>query len=161
MVTVRFNPLRWLLVVLCGSFIAVAAAPLHAQDTNKRLEQMLKETGYKFTTHNANTWSIDFERTKLGKFKVILSTGNDIVVTFAILAKKANINKTTKMMETLLGANHEYDYVKVGLDKDGDMFVRIDTQIRTIDAKELKEVINQVANASEEVYIKVAGSIKK
>ena len=160
MVVVRLNMFRWLTVALCASFIAVAATPLHAQEP-KRLEQMLKDTGYKVTTHNANTWSIEFERKRLGKFKVILSTGSDIVVTFAILAKKANINKTAKMMDALLTANHEYDYCKIGLDKDGDLFVRIDTQMRTIDSRELKSVIDQVANASEEVYVKVAGSIKK
>jgi hypothetical protein len=61
----------------------------------------------------------------------------------------------------LLSANHEYDYVKVGLDKDGDMFVRIDDWIPTVNARHLKETINQVANASEEVYVKVADSIRR
>jgi hypothetical protein len=160
-VNVRSIIFRGLLAALCAAFMVIGAAPVRAQQDSARIEQMLKETGFKFTTHNPTTWSIDFDRKNLGKFKVIMSTGSDILVTFAILAKKANINKSPKMMDTLLSANHEYDYVKVGLDKDGDMFVRIDTLMRTLDSRALKDVINQVANASEEVFIKIAGSVKK
>ena len=87
-------------------------------------------------------------------------TGSDIVVTFAILAKKATINKTPRFLETVATANHEYDYVKIGLDKDGDLFVRTDLSLRLLDSQEMKNVIDQVANASEEVFIKVAGSVR-
>jgi len=38
--------------------------------------------------------------------------------------------------------------------------VRIDTPSRLIDAKELKSAIDQVANASDEVFARVSGSIK-
>jgi len=161
------------LAALCAAFVVIGTIPAAAQGKSpgaaappaaaqsSRVDQMLKATGFKFTTHNPTTWSIDFERKTLGKFKVIMSTGSDILVTFAILAKNANINKSPQLMEALASANHEYDYVKVGLDKDGDMFVRTDTLLRTLDSKALKDVINQVANASEEVFIKVAGSVKK
>jgi len=159
--TVNSNILRCLIAVLAASWVYLGSTPLQAQSDNARLEQMLKSTGFNYKTHNANTWSIEFERKTLGKFRVIISTGSEIVVTFAILAKKANINKTPRMIETLLTANHEYDYTKVGLDKDGDLFVRIDTRSRLIDSRELKDVIDQVANASEEVFVKVAGSIKR
>ena len=169
----RFTIFRGLLAALCAAFIVIGSVPAQAQQDpakkdsgrakqeSAKVDQMLKQTGFKFTTHNPNTWSIDFERKTLGKFKVIMSTGSDILVTFAILAKQANINKSPQLIETLLGANHEYDYVKIGLDKDGDMFVRTDTLLRTLDSRALKDVINQVANASEEVFVKVAGSVKK
>src|SRR5215467_14404471 len=125
------------------------------------MEAMLNDTGYAYKTHNATTWSIDLNRKHLGKTRVILSTGSDILVTFVIVAKKAAIQKTPQMMDALLTANHDYDYTKVGLDKDGDMFVRIDMPLRTVDGTELKAVIDQVANASDEVYAKVAHWIKK
>jgi len=120
------------------------------------MDAMLKDTGYGYNTHNATTWSIDLNRKHLGKTKVILSTGSDILVTFVIVAKKAAIQKTPQMMDALLTANHDYDYTKIGLDKDGDMFVRIDMPLRSVDSKELKSIIDQVANASDEVYAKVA-----
>jgi hypothetical protein len=158
---VSSNIFRCMIAVLSASWICFGSASLVAQSGAPRMEQMLKETGYSYKTHNATTWSIDFERKTIGKFKVILSTGSDILVTFAILAKKANINKSPRMMDVLLAANHDYDYVKIGLDKDGDLFVRIDEWLPTLNAVRLKDTINQVANASEEVYGKVADSIRR
>jgi nicotinic acid mononucleotide adenylyltransferase len=147
------------LALLVALWIAALSQPAGAQSMG--MDAMLKQTGYTYTTHNATTWSIDLSRKNLGKVKVILSTGSDILVTFVIVAKKAAIQKTPQMMETLLTANHDYDYTKIGLDKDGDMFVRVDMPLRTIDATELKSIIDQVANASDEVYAKVARWIKK
>jgi hypothetical protein len=147
------------LALLVALWIAALSQPAGAQSMG--MDAMLKQTGYTYTTHNATTWSIDLSRKNLGKVKVILSTGSDILVTFVIVAKKAAIQKTPQMMETLLTANHDYDYTKIGLDKDGDMFVRVDMPLRTIDATELKSIIDQVANASDEVYAKVARWVKK
>jgi len=147
------------LALLVALWIAALSQPAGAQSMG--MDAMLKQTGYTYTTHNDTTWSIDLTRKNLGKVKVILSTGSDILVTFVIVAKKAAIQKTPQMMETLLTANHDYDYTKIGLDKDGDMFVRVDMPLRTIDATELKSIIDQVANASDEVYAKVARWIKK
>ena len=145
-----------LVAALC---IGAAAHPSFAQSVG--MDALLKQTGYSYNTHNATTWSIDLNRKNLGKVKVILSTGSDLLVTFVIVAKKAKIQKTPQLMDALLTANHDYDYTKVGLDKDGDMFVRIDMPLRTIDATELKAIVDQVANASDEIYAKVATWIKK
>jgi Putative bacterial sensory transduction regulator len=154
----RLNVLR-ALALLVALWISPLSQPAGAQSMG--MDAMLKQTGYTYTTHNDTTWSIDLSRKNLGKVKVILSTGSDILVTFVIVAKKAAIQKTPQMMEALLTANHDYDYTKIGLDKDGDMFVRIDMPLRSIDATELKSTIDQVANASDEVYAKVARWIKK
>jgi glucose/arabinose dehydrogenase len=158
----RTNIFRSLtIVLLAASWICLGSHASQAQTADARVEQLLKSSGYNYTTHSANTWSVEFDRKSIGKVRVIISTGSDIVVTFAILAKKAAINKTPKMMETLLSANHEYDYAKIGLDKDGDLFVRIDSPLRLVDSQELKSIIGQIANASDEIYAKVSGSIKK
>src|SRR6266849_3615970 len=150
---------RCVIGLLVASCVCLNVSALRAQTT--KVAQLLKETGFTYTTHNANTWSVDFDRKNLGKVKVIVSTGADIIVTFAILAKKATIQKTPKFLETIAVANHEYDYVKIGLDKDGDLFVRIDTLMRVTDAGEMKSVIEQVANASDEVFGKVSSSVKR
>jgi len=152
----RSNILRGVVVALC---VGVVSQLAWAQSMG--MDAMLKQTGYTYNTHNPTTWSIDLTRKNLGKVRVILSTGSDILVTFVIVAKKAQIQKTPQLMDRLLTANHDYDYTKIGLDKDGDLFVRIDMPLRTIDATELKSIIDQVANASDEIYAKVANWIKK
>ena len=154
----RLNVSRGLAVLLA---LCLAAAAQVALAQSMGMDAMLKQTGYPYTTHNPTTWSIDLTRKNLGKVKVILSTGSDILVTFVIVAKKAKIQKTAQLMDALLTANHDYDYTKIGLDKDGDMFVRVDMPLRTVDATELKSIVDQVANASDEIYAKVATWIKK
>jgi len=141
--------------------LCLGAAGYGASAQSVGMEALLKQTGYAYTTHNPTTWSINLNRKNLGNVKVILSTGSDILVTFVIVAKKAAIQKTPQMMDRLLTANHDYDYTKIGLDKDGDMFVRVDMPLRVVDGPELKAIIDQVANASDEVYVKVAQWIKK
>ena len=126
-----------------------------------KIEQMLKATGFTYKTHNPITWSIEFERKTIGKFRVIISNSEDIIVTFTTVTEKAKIRKTPQLMEALLAANHEYDYAKIGLDKDGDLFVRIDSPVRVTDAALLKSIIEQVANASGEIFTKNASFLKR
>ena len=159
---------RWLVALSVASCVGLASPAPRAQGTDPattangaKLAQLLPQTGYTYKTHNNTTWSIEVPRKNIGNVRVIISVGSDIVVTFAILAKKAALQKTVAFYESLATANHDYDYAKIGLDKDGDLFVRIDTSARLIDAKELKSVIDQVANASNEVYAKVSGSIRR
>jgi hypothetical protein len=151
--------LRGLMLLAAVCMCSLASRSAVAQSMG--MDAMLKQTGYAYTTHNATTWSVDLNRKNIGKIRVILSTGSDIVVTFVIVAKQAAIQKTPQMLNALLTANNDYDYAKIGLDKDGDLFVRIDTLLRTIDAPALKDVITQVANASDELYPKISAWIKK
>jgi len=99
-----WNFVRALMLVfaLC---LGAAARPALAQSTS--METMLGQTGYTFKTHNATTWSIDLDRANIGKARVILSTGTDMLVTFIILAKKAAIRKTPQLLEVLVHANHD------------------------------------------------------
>jgi hypothetical protein len=156
-----------LIGLLLACSIGLGPAALRAQTLDPataanaaKLSRLLKETGLTYNTHSGTTWSVDLQRKNIGKVRVITSVGSVVVVTFAILAKKAAIQKTMQLLDALASANHEYDYAKIGLDKDGDLFVRIDTPSRLIDAKELKSAIDQVANASDEVFAKVSGSIR-
>ncbi len=159
---------RGLIGLLAASLLCLGSPAPRAQTADSataanavKIARLLKETGFSYNTHPNETWSIDLERKSAGKIRVLTSVGSDIVVTFAILAKKAAIQKTPRFFDALAFANHEYDYAKVGLDKDGDLFVRIDTPSRLIDAQQLKSTIEQVANASDELLAKLSGSIKR
>ena len=56
------------------------------------------------------------------------------------------------MLQKLLRLNEDLDRVKIGIDQSGDVFVRIDLSVRTVDAQELKENIKQLAAATDEVF---------
>ena len=165
-VTARPNHgLRCVTAVLAvAAWVWLAWSPAEAQTPGAaavKIEQMLKATGFTYKTHNPITWSIEFERKTIGKFRVIISNSEDIIVTFATVTEKAKIRKTLQLMESLLAANHEYDYAKIGLDKDGDLFVRIDSPVRVTDSALLKSIIEQVANASGEIFTKNASFLQR
>jgi hypothetical protein len=147
-----------LMVACCASFGSLRA---QTNADGDRVKRLLDATGLKYMAHNATTWSVDFDSEKLGKTKVIVSVGKDIVVTFVIVAKRTGIQKSPELLETLLTANHEYDYTKIGMDNDGDLFVRIDTPLRLVDAPQLKDNINQTFRASEELIGKVSPFVKR
>ena len=66
---------------------------------------------------------------------------------------------TADFRYTLLKMNHEFDQVKVGLDRDDDLSVRIDASMRVADATYVKNVINQVKNSSDEIYGKIESQL--
>ena len=155
-----YAALRWL--VVCCAILAFPPMQARAAETDAaKVERLLKATGIAYNKHTENTWSVDLTRKNIGKVRVIATTTNHIVVTFIIVAKKDNINKTPQLMEALLRANHDYDYEKGGLDEDGDMFARIDIPVRLIDEEGLKYAIGQLADSTDALFPKISGFIKR
>jgi hypothetical protein len=158
-----------LIGLLVAAWIGLASSPAaKAQTTNPKLAataakvtQLLQGSGYTFTTHNAVTWSVDLQRKNVGKVRVIISVGDDIVVVFVILGKKAKINKSLQFLDALALANYTYDYVKICLDKDGDLGVRIDSLSRLMDLAQLKSEIEQVANTSDEWFPQISAYVSR
>jgi hypothetical protein len=120
-----------------------------------KVAQLLDQSGYTYTKHSDTAWSINRQGNYLSQFKVIIAVGSDIMVAFVIVAKKAQMNRSEDLLRTLVRQDHEYDYVKVGLDRDDDLFVRIDSNARLLDLQEFKATIEQVANTSDEIYKQV------
>src|SRR5438067_88517 len=84
---------KWLASLAVAAWICLGAGSPQAQTVDAaatKLAQLLKQTGLSYTAHNAKTRSVSFDRTHIGKVKVITSVNQDIVVTFAIVATKAN-----------------------------------------------------------------------
>ncbi len=137
-------------LLLCFQGSSTAA---HAQGKpSARVAGLLEESGYSYTKAADSVWAIAFEGKSLPKFNVIASTQEDVLVLFTIVAEKKNLRPTPDVMHKLLQLNGELDRVKIGIDKDGDLFVRVDLSIRVLDVRELKENVEQVAAAADVVF---------
>ena len=145
-------------VMLLSNLPAVANARAIFKNGNPqnastaRVVQLLEDSGYKYTKKSATVWTIDFTGKTLKSFKVILATQDDLLVTFVVVARKKDIQISSEFMMKLLNFNHQLDRVKIGIDEDGDLFVRSDINIRILDKTEFKDNIEQVAAATNEVY---------
>ncbi|HVF92066.1 MAG TPA: YbjN domain-containing protein [Blastocatellia bacterium] len=155
----NLSPVTLLLAVLLLCFQGSAVAA-HAQErSTARVAALLEESGYAYTKAADSVWAVAFEGKSLPKFNVVASTQQDVLVLFTIVAEKKNLRLTPESMQRLLQMNGDLDRVKIGIDKDGDLFVRIDLSIRVLDARELKENIEQVAAATDLVFSAMRPSI--
>jgi len=127
---------------------------IHAEsaDGAGKIEALLAQSGYKYERRRPTVWFVPATLEKLGARPVIISSNDDLAVTFLIVAESKDINKTPQLMQALLRSNGEYDYVKVGFDSGGDLFVRIDSPIRQLDVEKLKADIEQVKRVSDIVF---------
>jgi hypothetical protein len=91
----------------------------------------------------------------IGNYDVFVAVSGDIVVIGSVVAKKSQIPLTPVVLKELLRCNHDIDYVKVGLDGDGDAFARIEVRAQTLEAKEFKKDMDQVTAATDAVYSRI------
>ncbi len=150
-------------IITCVTLIVLAvivccfAGPsiVCSQETNMaKVDRLLNQTGYIIVKKTPNVWYIDFTGKNLPSYKVIISTDQDEVtdvVVFVMVIKKKDFIQSVESLYKLLKFNHKLDRIKVGLDDDDDISVRVDCDSRITDAQELKAIIGQVASSSEEV----------
>ena len=126
-----------------------------------RIDTLLQRNGFKADRKNDVVWAIDEQGKELGNYKVVVTTGGGLLVVFVILAHKADMNMNEELAYKMLKMNHEFDRVKVGIDDDGDAFVRADTSVRVLDEVEMKDQIEQVSAAADEAYGDIKDYLKQ
>jgi hypothetical protein len=135
--------------------------PMAAQTSDQGIAKMvslMQANNYNFvTTKSPTVWVIHFTGTHLKDIKVILAldTDNSQMVIFVTVVEKRRMPVTTDFLHSLLKFNHEFDRVKVGLDADDDLSVRIDAPLRVADSSEFHDIVTQIKNASDEIYGKI------
>lgn len=122
-------------------------------DNASRVVSFMRADSYNFIpTKSPTVWMIPFTGDHLKDIRVVVTVKDTTMVVFVTVVQNQHLPATTDFMRTLLEENHELDRVKIGYDREGDLSVRIDGSMRVMDAGELREIVNQVRNASDEVY---------
>jgi hypothetical protein len=147
------RPLAMLLII-ASLAVGLQASALAGQDKASagKVVQLLEEAGYSYAKAADSVWTVDFHGKALPEFKLIATTNQDLVILFVIVAEKKDIKLTPEAMLKLLRLNDNLDRVKIGIDKEGDLFVRVDLSARALDGKEFKQNLDQVAAAADEVF---------
>jgi hypothetical protein len=143
-------------VLLSLAFVAgifILPQSTHAQEgaVAKRL-RLLNESKVSFTKVSENILTVPFKGKELGNFEVFVSGDKDILVMFVTVATQQQYKPSVEMFGKLLSENQELDRVKIGIGKEGDVAVRIDLTMRTLDKRELTENLDQLAAASDQVF---------
>jgi hypothetical protein len=146
-----------LFAALLFSF-ALPMAAQSAEEGAAKMVSLMQANNYPFTaTKSPTVWVIHFTGTHLKDIKVVLAldADNNQMVIFVTVVEKRRMPVTTDFLHTLLKFNHEFDRVKVGLDADDDLSVRVDAPLRLADATEFHDIVTQIKNASDEIYGKI------
>lgn len=149
-------------------------APAHAQAAKNamgippanidKMNNLLQATGFPYRTTNSPTvWVVHFNGAHLKDIRVILALDPDPdseIIIFVTVAEKRRMPATADFRYKLLKMNHEYDLVRVGLDHDDDLSVRTDASLRVADATYLRNLVDQVKRASDEIYGQIEGDLQ-
>jgi len=151
--------LRGFAAALLASACLLTQAPLRADPpaakpdpSAAKVQRLLKAAGYDYTSKSDTVWYVMKHGDKLGDFKVIGANEGDLLVVFVTIARKDNIEMDLDLAKKMLSLNNDLDQVKIGIDNDGDAFVRTDISVRILDQDAFKAVVEQVAASAEETY---------
>ncbi len=139
---------------LCASSAAAQATPKSSDDA--KVTHLLEGCGHQYKTYNTKdgpVWSIEeLHGASLKNVRILLATNGGVMVMGVVVAEKAHMKVTAEFMHKLLRLTHDLDRVKIGFDNDEDLFVRIESPVRLLDAQDFKAQIDQVVAAADEVY---------
>jgi hypothetical protein len=150
---------------LLAALLLSLALPMAAQSSTEgsaKIVSLMQANNYNFiTTKSPTVWVIHFTGTHLKDIKVVLAmdVDNYQMVIFVTVVEKRRMPVTTEFMRHLLKQNHAMDRVKIGLDADDDLSVRIDAPLRIADATEMRDIVTQVKNVSDELYGQIEPSL--
>lgn len=139
-----------LLTLLTVSALAQEKPKIDKASATK-IVQMLEESGHTYGKSADNVWVVKFRGNTLEDIAVITIGHENMLILVSVIAEKKDFKASPELMMKLLRLNDDYDRLKVGIDKDGDMFVRIDLSLRVTDVQEFKLNVEQVSAAADEI----------
>lgn len=83
---------------------------------------------------------------------ILIAEQNDMVIIGTVVRPKATLDTSAATLLKLMRLSNDLDYVKIGIDSDGDLFVRVEVRSRMLDAAEFKTTVQDVIKASAKAY---------
>ena len=132
----------WIVCLLLATFFLTASVP--AQDgpdkTTEKITAFAKASKRQFTAHENGTLIFDTANGKL----VVVAKGGYFLASFPQVLPKAYLPRTDTVLFNLLQLNDTLNYSKVGIDQNGDLFVRIEARGDLMDKHEFDRIINNL-----------------
>lgn len=125
-----------------------------AQDKSKSgpaIVALLEKSGYSYSKVRDGVWEIPGTGKNLKEFGIRLALADDILLVMVRLADRKDLKLQPALMTKLLELNHKFDWIKLALSEDM-LYLRMDTHVRLVDNQELKYLVEQIANATDETY---------
>src|SRR5215471_11839196 len=117
-----------------------------------RLPQLLEGAGYAYKKVDDNIWAVTFKGTFLTEMNVFITSAGNLVIIGTVVAPKKSMKLNSEAMSKLLRLVHDIDRVKIGFDKDEDLFLRAEVSSKCLEVDEFKSILEQVFKGVERAY---------
>jgi len=118
------------------------------------VEKLLAASEYKYTSAGAGVWVIRRQGEHLKFFQLVLYTEGASLFTEVIVARGKSL-RLDEAKPHILKLAKELEDVKIGFDKDDDLFVRNEALLKSLNVDGLKTNIERIAKVADEVYLQV------
>jgi hypothetical protein len=137
-----------LAVVLLGCAQPAAAQAVDSSSAKGalRLVQLLEETGLNYEKRPPTSWIVRYKGSGGEDIPVVLAQAEDILVILNVAALGAETRESPELYRELLKFNLNADYIKTGIDDDGDFQIRADVKLASLNGTALKELLDQLAS---------------
>lgn len=136
--------------------VACWAVPVLAQQncspTEEKVAQWIRSTGYKYRAASCAVWLVEGAVGSLPAENMLVGVEGDALVMGFVAVKKADLDLSAATLQKLLEENNNIDYAKIGIDNDGDLFVRQELHVPQLDEGSFKQAIHDVSTAMEKVH---------
>jgi hypothetical protein len=129
--------------------------------TIAKIGGFLKDSGYEYKQASESVWVINHKGKSVPNPQTLVIALEDFVIVGVVVAEKENIQVTADSMFKLLHLAHNMDYIKVGIDDDGDLFVRSEVRTRAMNSTEFKDTVERVFSAADRAYTEIKPFLNK
>lgn len=140
------------MIALISNIASAQTQTMTAQASAEKAAILLDKSGYSFRKASNNVWVVSFTGKQITDIQIVITTAPDFLLAGITIAKKRQMRPTAEFFYKLLKLAHTYDLVKVGLNSDDDLFVRVEVKMRSMDVDEFKAYVKQTAAAADEIY---------
>ncbi|ABF39259.1 hypothetical protein Acid345_0254 [Candidatus Koribacter versatilis Ellin345] len=83
---------------------------------------------------------------------MLFAEGDDFVIVGTVIRTKAKLNLSSDLLDKLMHFNDDLTFVKVGIDRKGDLFIREELRADTVTAEQFKDSVKRIIAGSNKVY---------
>ncbi|HXH37836.1 MAG TPA: YbjN domain-containing protein [Thermoanaerobaculia bacterium] len=131
--------------------------PALGEECTSKLQGFVNQTGYKLIVAKPCAVWIASDALTIPHGEgltglLLIAQQGDMGVVGAVVQPKAKLKLSADLLLKLMQLNNELEYTKVGIDSDGDLFVRAELHMTSITAEEFSAVVKTIVEGSNKVY---------
>ena len=135
----------------------VLSAPALSQECTSKLQGFVNKTGYKIKVAKpcavwAATDALTIPRGEGATGLLLIAQEGEMAIVGVVVESKANLHLSSDLLLQLMKMNNELEFVKVGIDNDGDLFIRTELHMPSLTEADFKVAVKNVVAGSAQIY---------